>query len=67
MASLLLDSHKTFKKIRSKFDLKNRIPGTNYIDLISFSVAYSLLLLTSKIPFIGWMISLLCIFYKGVS
>lgn len=43
--------------------LKNRIAVKKHHSLINFTVAYILLLLASYIPFIGWIISIGCIFY----
>lgn len=47
----------------SKYMFKKYIPENSYREVIRFIVAYTLLLLTSYLPYVGWIISLFCIFY----
>ena len=47
----------------SKYMFKKYIPENSYREVIRFIIAYTLLLLTSYLPYVGWIISLFCIFY----
>lgn len=49
--------------VLGEYVFKHRIPIEKYQDLIGFIIAYGLLLITSYIPVLGWLISLFCIFY----
>lgn len=46
-----------------RYLIEPKLSANHYKGLVGFTLAYTILYLASIIPWIGWMISLLCLFY----